>query len=117
MIQKLKLHPYFLEDNETQIKNLFTQLLHGETDTPANNNLNCKTDTPANNDSNCKDEKRLALVVSIKEENDVFEPLNTGCSIIISGYRQDYDDIHIKMAKEILNSFKANNFIEKCLNS
>lgn len=104
LIQKLKLHPYFSEDNETQIKNLLTQLLRGE------------TDTPTNHDPDSEDEKRLALVVSIKEENDVLKPLKTGCSIIISGYRQGYDDIHIKMAKEILNSFKANNFIEKCLN-
>lgn len=101
LVQKLKLHPYFLKDTEEDITKLLINLLNG--DTIQQQGIEDYT----------KDEKRLVLVVAPKEQV-ASNPITKGCTIVISAYQQGVDGIHTTIASELLKVFKDNNFLDKC---
>lgn len=101
VIKKLHLHPYFLNEKEADIATLLHQFLNGE------------IQTPSDNEPDTEDEKRLALIIAPKGQNSR-QPIIKGCTVVISAYQKKSKDIHIKIAKELLETFKDNHFLDKC---
>lgn len=108
VIKKLHLHPYFLNEKEADIATLLHQFLNGE------------IQTPSDNEPDTEDEKRLALIIAPKGQTSS-QPIIKGCTVVISAYQPSKEKnqpskekYHIKIAKELLETFKDNHFLDKC---